>query len=153
MPNAGRHLTAVDPTAHLARKLGRVFHAEWATDRGVYPPHLTRCEEHAVHHRGWWYAEFVPGELPADLASLAAVCPAALRSEGLPPMWRRRCVRTWAWLRQSRLLGDSVIKRIDDHFSSLMPWLAAVLLPMDGARFLAGEVLRGGHKKRRGVGT
>jgi len=153
IPNAGRHLTAVDPSAHLARKLGRVFHAEWATERGVYPPHLVRCEEHAVHHRGWWYAELVPGKLPADLVSLAAACPVAMRSDGLPRMWRRRCVRTWAWLRQSRLLSDSAIKRIDDHFGSLLPWLAAVLLPMDGVRFLAGEVLRRGHKKRRDVGT
>ena len=101
IPHAGRHLTAVDPSSHLPRKMGRVFHAEWATNRGVYPAHLALCEEHAVHHRGWWYAEFVPGELPADLASIAAACPAMLRIEQLPSMWRRRCVRTWAWLRQS----------------------------------------------------
>ena len=153
IPDAGRHLTAVDPSARLSRKLGRVFHAEWATERGMYPPHLARCEEHAVHHRGWWYAEFVPGKLPADLASLGAACPAAMRSDVLPSMWRRRCVRTWAWLRQSRLLRDSAIKHIDDHFGSLLPWLAAILLPLDGLRFLAGEVLRRGHAKRRGVGT
>jgi beta-1,4-mannosyl-glycoprotein beta-1,4-N-acetylglucosaminyltransferase len=153
IPNAGRHLTAVDPSAHLARKLGRVLHAEWATERGVYPPHLERCEEHAVHHRGWWYAEFVPGKLPTDLANLAAACPAAMRSEALPSMWRRRCVRTWAWLRQSSWLSDPVVKHIDDHFCSLLPWLAAVLLPMDGLRFLSGEVLRRWQRKRRGVGT
>jgi len=153
MPDAGRHLTAVDPSAHLERKLGRVFHAEWATERGVYPPHLARCEKYAVHHRGWWYAELVPGKLPADLASLAASCPETMRSEALPPAWRRHCMRTWAWLRQSRLLSDSAIKRIDDHFGASLPWLAAVLLPMDGVRFLAAEVLRRGHKKRRGGGT
>jgi beta-1,4-mannosyl-glycoprotein beta-1,4-N-acetylglucosaminyltransferase len=151
IPNAGRHLTAVDPSAHMARKLGRVFHAEWATERGVYPRHLARCEEHAVHHRGWWYAELVPGDLPADLASLAIACPATMMSDELPPMWRRRCVRTWAWLRHSRLMSDSAIKRVDDHFGSLLPWLAAVLLPMDGLRFLAGEIFGRGHRRRRGV--
>jgi len=153
LPNAGRHLTAVDPSAHLSQKLGRVFHAEWATERGVYPPHLARCEEHAVHHRGWWYAEFVPGELPPDLANLAAACPLALQSEALPAMWRRRCVRTWAWLRQSNLFPDTAIKRVDDHFSSYLPWLAAVLLPMDCIRFLVAEVLRAVAKKHPSVGT
>ena len=147
IPKSGRHLTAVDPSAQLSRKMGRVFHAEWATERGTYPAHLARCEKHAVHHRGWWYAEPIPGDLPADLASLAAVCEAALRTEALPPMWRRRCVRTWAWLRQSKWLKDSTVKRVDDHFEALLPWFAAILLCSDGARFIAAAMLRFSSKR------
>jgi beta-1,4-mannosyl-glycoprotein beta-1,4-N-acetylglucosaminyltransferase len=152
LPDAGRHLTAVDPSASLPRKMVRVFHAEWATDRGVYPPHLERCEEHAVHHRGWWYAEPVMGELPGDLARLAARCPSAVRACALPAMWRRRCVRTWAWLRQSRAMSDAAARRIDDHFDLLMPWIAPALLLLDGARFVAAAVLRP-MRWSRGAGT
>ncbi len=153
LPAAGRHLTAVDPSAQLSRKMGRVFHSEWATERGSYPPHLARCEQYAVHHRGWWYAETVPGPLPADLATLAAACPATLRSAPLPAMWRRRCVRTWAWLRQSKAMSDVHVKRIDDRFDSLLPCLAPVLLVFDVARFAAAAVLRLLPGKRPERGT
>ena len=142
LPNAGRHLTAVDPSAHLVRKMGRVFHTEWATERGVYPPHLFRCEQHGVHHRGWWYAEFVPGNLPEDLASLATAYPATLRSENLPAMWRRHCVRTWAWVRQNQRLTDAQVKNIDDHFDALLPLLAPTFLILDGVRFLVSHTLK-----------
>jgi beta-1,4-mannosyl-glycoprotein beta-1,4-N-acetylglucosaminyltransferase len=152
IPHAGRHLTAVDPSAHLSRKLGRVFHAEWATDRGSYPPHLARCELHAVHHRGWWYAESVPGDLPPDLKRLAATLPVSLRSTTLPAMWRRRCVRTWAWLRQSEVLSGIGVKRVDDRFDSLLPWLAPALLIMDAARFIAAQVLKR-TRKRSSIAT
>jgi beta-1,4-mannosyl-glycoprotein beta-1,4-N-acetylglucosaminyltransferase len=153
IPKAGRHLTGVDPSAHLSRKMGRVFHAEWATERGMYLAHLARCEKHAVHHRGWWYAELVPGELPADLARLATACEAALRTEALPPMWRRRCVRTWTWLRQSKWLGDSAVKHVDDHFDALLPWFAPVFLCLDGGRFIAGAMLNLRQRKVYSAGT
>lgn len=142
LANAGRHLTAVDPSAQLARKLDRVFHAEWATERGLYLPHLLRCEQHAVHHRGWWYAERVPGPLPEDLQRLAAACPFLLRSTELPSMRRRRIVRTWAWLRQWEKLPDRFVRRVDDRFERLRPVLVPMLWLADAARWLAARLRR-----------
>ncbi|MBW8870519.1 MAG: hypothetical protein JF563_07055, partial [Acidobacteriales bacterium] len=142
LPAGGRHLTAVDPSAQLSRKLKRVFHVEWSGERGVYPPHLARCEEHAVHHRGWWYAEPPAGDLPSDLAALATACPETLRGRALPPMWRRRCVRTWAWLRQLSLWTDAGVRRIDDHFERSLPFLAPLLLLLDAGRAAAAVTLR-----------
>ena len=140
--DAGRHLTAVDPAAYLPQKMGRVFHAEWATDRGMYPAHLARCQHHAVHHRGWWYAEIASGELPHDLATLASTHPRLMRTDTLPKMWRRRCVRTWAWLRQYPIWSDRMVERIDDHFDHLLPWLAPVFLLLDGSRHIAAVARR-----------
>lgn len=142
LPAGGRHLTAVDPSAQLSRKLKRVFHVEWSGERGVYPPHLARCEEHAVHHRGWWYAEPPAGDLPPDLVPLATACPETLRGRPLPPMWRRRCVRTWAWLRQLSLWTDAGVRRIDDHFERFLPFLAPLFLLLDAGRAAAAIVLR-----------
>ncbi|HEY4355062.1 MAG TPA: hypothetical protein VGN16_04875 [Acidobacteriaceae bacterium] len=139
LKDAGRHLTATDPSAMLARKLGRVFHAEWATDRGMYPPHLALCEEHGVHHRGWWYAEQVPGALPEDLEHFAAACPVALRSSPLPPMMSRRMVRTWAWMRQWAALPDGLVRFIDDRFQRMTPLLFVPLWLADLARAVAGK--------------
>lgn len=142
LPGAGRHLTAIDPSAQLSRKLGRVFHSEWATERGLYLPHLLRCERHAVHHRGWWYAEKAPGQLPADLKRLADVCPSMLRSAPLPSLLRRRGVRTWAWLRQSERLPDKLVRSVDDHFERWMPALAPMLLLADALRWTAARLTR-----------
>jgi beta-1,4-mannosyl-glycoprotein beta-1,4-N-acetylglucosaminyltransferase len=153
IPASGRHLTAVDPAAQLLRKMTRVFHEEWATERGLYPAHLARCEQHAVHHRGWWYAEAVPGDLPADLAQLGRACPATMRWEPIPAMWRRRCVRTWSWARQSRALPDALVKHIDDRFDSLLPWIAAPLLLLDGVRYLAAGMMRSPRRSRGQRGT
>jgi beta-1,4-mannosyl-glycoprotein beta-1,4-N-acetylglucosaminyltransferase len=141
IPNAGRHLTAVDPSAQLFRKLGRVFHAEWATDRGMHRAHLLRCEEHAVHHRGWWYAEQIAGELPEDLARLAASCPATVRTGMLPSMWRRRVVRTWAWLRLWPSFSERMVRFIDTRFEALVPLVATPLIAADGIRYVMGRVL------------
>lgn len=139
LQDAGRHLTATDPSAMLPRKLGRVFHEEWATDRGMYPPHLELCEEHAVHHRGWWYAEQVPGSLPEDLERFATACPATVRSAPLPPMMRRRMVRTWAWLRQWQGLPAGFVRWIDDRFRQLTPLLFPPLIFADFARSIAAR--------------
>jgi beta-1,4-mannosyl-glycoprotein beta-1,4-N-acetylglucosaminyltransferase len=147
LKDAGRHLTAADPSAFLSRKLGRVFHAEWATERGMYPPHLELCREHAIHHRGWWYAEQVPGALPEDLRRLAAACPSILRSRPMPSMGRRRLVRTWAWLRQWSMFPDTFVCSIDDRFEQLLPLLFAPLLIADLARFLAAKFWIGKAKR------
>lgn len=150
IPNAGRHLTAVDPSAQLFRKLGRVFHAEWATDRGMHLPHLLRCEEHAVHHRGWWYAEHIPGDLPEDLARLASACPATVRTHPIPSMWRRRIVRTWAWLRLWPAFPEKMIRFIDMRFETLVPLVAPPLIAADSIRYLLGRVLPRRNKANQG---
>ena len=142
LPTGGRHLTAVDPSAQLSRKLKRVFHVEWSGERSVYPPHLARCEEHGIHHRGWWYAEPPPGDLPPDLAVLAQACPETLRGRPLPPMWRRRCVRSWAWLRQTSLWTDAGVRHVDDHFERNLPVLAPLLLLLDAGRAAVAVALR-----------
>ncbi len=142
LPDAGRHLTAVDPSAQLPRKLDRVFHAEWATERGLSLPHLLRCEQHAVHHRGWWYAEQMTGELPTDLRRLASTCPSMMRSAPLPSMHQRRMVRTWAWLRQWRIFSDQFVRTIDEHFEQWLPALAPGLLLADGLRSITARFSR-----------
>jgi beta-1,4-mannosyl-glycoprotein beta-1,4-N-acetylglucosaminyltransferase len=141
--DAGRHLTAVDPSAHLSSKLGRVFHAEWATGRGMHLPHLLRCEEHAVHHRGWWYAERSPGDLPEDLRRLADACPATLRQSPLPSAWRRNAVRTWAWMRTNPAISDKTVCWIDCSFDKLLPLLFLPLRCADATRSLLAWLLRG----------
>ena len=150
LPGGGRHLTAVDPSAELSRKMQRVFHAEWATDRGTYGPHIARCTEHAVHHRGWWYAEMVPGELPADLLALARAYPQMFRHHPLPSLTRRRLVRSWAWLRQTPWLPGRWVRPIDDHFERLLPLLAVPLLALDAGRSLLAALMRRLDLKRPG---
>jgi len=146
--DAGRHLTAVDPSAQLSSKLGRVFHAEWATGRGMYLRHLLRCEEHAVHHRGWWYAEQIPGALPEDLQQLADACPETLRQDPLPRPWRRKAVRTWAWLRTWTGLSDKAVRRIDCHFDELLPLLVPPLLCAEIVRSLLARLFHGRRRQR-----
>jgi len=141
LKDAGRHLTAIDPSASLSGKLGRVFHAEWATSLGTYLPHLLRCEEHAVHHRGWWYAELVNGSLPADLARLARACPVVERATPLPPLWKRRLVRTWAWFRVWRGWPEAAVRFIDRNFEALLIALALPLMVIDFARSILAGVM------------
>jgi beta-1,4-mannosyl-glycoprotein beta-1,4-N-acetylglucosaminyltransferase len=124
---AGRHLSSVDQSTRLEHKLTRVFHTEWAGDRARQPVNLQRCRKHAVHHRGWWYAEAPAGPLPDDLARLRAVSDATARGSPLPASWRRRVVRTWAWLRLWPPWPEPVIQRIDGNFDALLPLL---LLPL-----------------------
>jgi beta-1,4-mannosyl-glycoprotein beta-1,4-N-acetylglucosaminyltransferase len=142
LPRGGRHLTAVDPSAELSYKMRRVFHAEWATERGTYGPHIARCTDHAVHHRGWWYAESVPGKMPPDLLALGETYPHMLRHQPLPPLGRRRLVRSWAWLRQSPWLADRWVLWVDDRFERLLPLLALPLLALDGARHVLAAAMR-----------
>ncbi|HEX2764617.1 MAG TPA: hypothetical protein VHM92_12350 [Allosphingosinicella sp.] len=148
LPKGGRHLTAVDPSAKLSRKMQRVFHTEWATDRGTYARHIARCTDHGVHHRGWWYAEPVPAELPADLAALARDYPHMLRKDPLPSFRKRRLVRTWAWLRQADWLADRWVRYVDDRFERLLPLATLPLLALDvGRGFLAALMSRLGLKR------
>lgn len=152
LAEAGRHLTATDPSAHLSRKLGRVFHSEWATEAGTYLPHLLRCEQHAVHHRGWWYAERPTGPLPSDLARLAAACPSTRRTTPLPPLWRRRLVRTWAWLRVWQAWPGFAVRFVDRHFEALLPALAMPLLVAGLVRRLLARGLPARSVRKQQVG-
>jgi beta-1,4-mannosyl-glycoprotein beta-1,4-N-acetylglucosaminyltransferase len=145
LKDAGRHLTVVDPSASLSRKLGRVFHAEWATELGTYLPHLLRCEEHAVHHRGWWYAELLDGTLPPDLARLASACPAVKRTTPLLPVWKRRLVRTWAWFRVWRGWPAPWVRFIDRNFEVLLIALALPLTVIEFARFILAVAMAEGR--------
>ncbi len=133
---AGRHLTALDPSAQLPRKLHRMMHEEWATQRGAHPPHLLRCQRYGVHHRGWWYAEAPGGNLPEDIAELAERCPLLRRPEPLPAMWRRRLVRTWAWVRLWPKLPDQAVHWVDRHFRLAAPLLLLPLLLADTVRWV-----------------
>lgn len=135
LPNAGRHYSSVD--APLERKLSRVFHTEWSGARETRPAHLRRCRAHGVHHRGWWYAERPDGALPEDVARLAARLHAG---PPFPPAWRRRAVRTWAWMRLWRPLPEALVARIDDHFDRLLPLMALPLMTADAMRAVGATV-------------
>ena len=130
---AGRHFTSVDPSTRLERKLGRVFHEEWDGPRERSPDHLRRCRRHAVHHRGWWYAERPSGPMPEDLERLLRDHP-QLASPPPPPALARRLVRSWAWLRLWKRLPDRAVAAVDRHFERLAPLLAVPLLLLDVAR-------------------
>jgi hypothetical protein len=102
--------------------------------------HLRRARRHGVHHHGWWYGERPDAPLPDDLARLAERCPKMLRPEPMPPMLRRRLVRSWSWLRFAPWLPDGLVAAVDRHFEILLPLLAlplwgADLLRAAGARF------------------
>ena len=129
--DAGRHFSSVDPSAQLDRKLGRVFHAEWASARAMQPTHLSRCRIHSVHHRGWWYAEVPRSPLPEDLARLSARAGLMSRPSPLPPFWRRRLVRSWAWLRLWPGWPEPVVRLVDQRFEKLLPLLIAPLWAAD----------------------
>ena len=137
LPDGGRHFSSVDPSTHLDRKLHRVFHTEWSGSRETSPAHLARCRKHRVHHRGWWYAERPAGAIPEDIVRLmhrlGAQTPA-------PPLWRRRLVRTWAWLRLQRWIPDRVVRAIDDQFERVLPLVALPLLLADLLRQLAASI-------------
>lgn len=132
---AGRHFSSVDPVARLESKLGRVFHAEHADVRGTSVAHLRRCRHYGIHHRGWWYAQIPPGELPGDLQRLASRSSALQRMSSLPPMPLRRAARSWAWIRLSPRLPQRCIHFVDRHYEVLLPLL---LMPL-----LLADVLRG----------
>ena len=131
MRDAGRHFSSVDPSARLERKLGRVFHDEWAGDRAMRPDHLYRCRAHGVHHRGWWYSEHPDGPLPDDLRRLADRLHDAADRGAFPPFWRRRLVRAWAELRLTPSLPDAVVALVDRYFDRWVPLTAVPLLIAD----------------------
>ena len=147
---AGRHLTSVDPSARLERKLKRVFHEEYDGPRETAPEHLDRCRRHSVHHRGWWYAERPAGPLPDDLRRLLGAHPGLGRAEP-PSALARRLVRTWAWLRLWRLLPDRLVAAVDRRFEALRPLLAPLLLLCDAGRAAAAWSLRLLGRRGRGA--
>ena len=141
LPGAGRHFSSVDPAARLDRKLGRVFHAEWASDRAMRVDHLRRCRAHGVHHRGWWYAERPDGGPPDDVARLMEGLPDSGRAGPLPALWRRRLVRTWAWLRLWPAWPDRLVTAMDRHFDRVLLLSAVPLIAADLVRAAAGRLM------------
>ncbi|HEX8152262.1 MAG TPA: N-acetylglucosaminyltransferase [Thermoanaerobaculia bacterium] len=137
LPDGGRHFSSVDPSTHLDRKLHRVFHTEWSGSRETSPAHLARCREHRVHHRGWWYAERPDGAVPEDVVRLMNRLGA---QSPIPPLWRRRLVRTWAWLRLQRWIPDRVAGALDRRFERVLPLVALPLLVADLLRQLAASM-------------
>lgn len=127
-PEAGRHLCAVDPSASLPRKLPRVFHAEHATRRAMSEEHLARCRRYGIHHLGWWCSQMPQGNLPADLAQLAALHPESKLRRPLGPRMLRHILCAWAWLRVSHVLSDGVVSFIDRRFAGSMCILGLPLL-------------------------
>ena len=140
--DAGRHLTAVDSAARLERKLGRVFHSEYASDRGMSVAHLAHCRRFGIHHRGWWYAESPQGALPEDLARLAARHPEMMRRLPMSRMPLRKAMRSWAWLRTWQGLSDPAVRWVDDRLTSLLPLLLVPLLLADWVRGAVVLMLR-----------
>ncbi|WP_437882158.1 hypothetical protein [Pseudomonas sp. LRF_L74] len=136
LEQAGRHFTSTDPAARLEAKLGRVFHAEYADERGLSIPHLRRCRRHGVHHRGWWYAQRPVGDLPADLQRLAERFPEMRLPGALPAMLSRRVMRSWAWIRLWPRLPSKLVRIVDRHYERVLPLLAVPLLMADLLRGL-----------------
>jgi beta-1,4-mannosyl-glycoprotein beta-1,4-N-acetylglucosaminyltransferase len=138
LPAGGRHFSSVDPSTHLDRKLHRVFHTEWAGRRETSPAHLARTRAHGVHHRGWWYSERPEGTVPTDVARLVARLGDAA---AFPPLWRRKLVRTWAWLRLAPWIPERAVAAIDRHYDRLLPLLAMPLFVLDGLRQAAASTM------------
>lgn len=137
-PDAGRHLSFVDPAARPLTKLRRTAHSEFAHMQGDPAAHLELAHRYAVHHRGWWYAERPVGALPEDLARLAQRLP----HDGEPteaPAALRHAMRCWAWLRSLEILPDWLLRLIDRHWSLLSPVLLGPLLVLDGLRAAAAS--------------
>jgi beta-1,4-mannosyl-glycoprotein beta-1,4-N-acetylglucosaminyltransferase len=141
LPDAGRHFSSVDPSARPQQKLSRMFHAEYDGARETAAAHLERCRRHAVHHRGWWYAERPDGAVPPDVGRLLARCP-QLRAPPLPSPLARRLVRSWAWLRLWKPLPGRLVGAVDRHFDRLRPLLAPPLLLLDLGRAGLAAALR-----------
>lgn len=140
---AGRHFTSVDPSARLHRKLPRMFHAEFDGARETDEAHLERCRAHAVHHRGWWYAERPEGPLPDDVERLVRRQPGIAFGQEPPPRLSRLLVRTWAWLRLWKALPDGMVRLVDRHFERMAPLLAPPLLLCELGRRAAATFAKG----------
>lgn len=153
LTDAGRHFSSVDPGARLEEKLGRVFHTEWGGERETRPAHLRRCRLHGVHHRGWWYAERPEGPLPDDLRRLADRLNDDAAAAPFPAWWRRRLVRTWAWLRLWRWLPEGTVKAIDRHFERLLPLAVVPLLAADLMRGFIAAIARAASAGRHSSST
>ena len=141
LPDAGRHLCFVDPTAHPTRKLERVAHVELATQRDTLAEHLEICAKHAIHHRGWWYAERPKGVLPDDLVRLARRSPKVVCGQSLPLQVCRCVERHWAWVRCWPSLPSSLVRTIDGAGTLLKLSLSPLLLLLVIGRII-GALLR-----------
>jgi beta-1,4-mannosyl-glycoprotein beta-1,4-N-acetylglucosaminyltransferase len=140
LPDAGRHLHAVDEGARLETKLDRVSHAELADDRAKYPAFLRRARRMAIHHHGWWYAEAPSGPLPEDLQRLIAQAPALGSAGRKPGQLRRQIFRTWAWLRFWPALPQVFVQFVDRHYASLELPLFVPLSIAAGLRHLGARL-------------
>ena len=138
---AGRHFNAVDPSARLEDKLGRMFHEEFDGPRERSPHALALCRGAGVHHRGWWYAAKPKGPIPEDVARLIERFPQT-RAPELPGRLERRLVRGWAWLRLRRFVPDPLVRRVDDGFSRTKMAMSLPLLALDAGRAVVAGVMR-----------
>jgi beta-1,4-mannosyl-glycoprotein beta-1,4-N-acetylglucosaminyltransferase len=137
--DAGRHLSCVDRSARLERKLEWFPHLELADARARSLPFLALARQNGIHHHGWWYAEQPTGSLPDDLLRLSRNVPAMMRADPVPGSFRRRLVRTWAWLRFWPALPDGLVAAVDRHFGVLLPFLTPALLAADCLRVIAAR--------------
>lgn len=138
---AGRHFNAVDPSARLEDKLGRMFHEEFDGPRERSPHALALCRGAGVHHRGWWYAAKPKGPIPKDVARLIERFPQT-RAPELPGRLERRLVRSWAWLRLRKFVPDLIVRRVDDSFSRAKMAMTVPLLALDAGRALVAATMR-----------
>jgi len=139
LPNAGRHLLGIDPGARLEGKLGRVSHAELGDARARNPDFLAQARRAAVHHHGWWYAETPKGPLPDDLARLNDRSAGLTRPEPAPRLWKRRLLRSWAWLRYWPALPDSLVFAVDRRLPAMLVALAPLLWVADLLRHIGAR--------------
>lgn len=146
LPNAGRHLCFVDPSARPERKLGRVAHAEFATQRGMSIDHLRQCDRYGIHHRGWWYAERPFGPLPDDLRRLTVRSPLIVCDQPVLGNGVRRLARTWFWLRSWAVLPERAVYALDGHLPVWIPLAAPLLVLIDVGRWAAAACI--GYRDR-----
>jgi beta-1,4-mannosyl-glycoprotein beta-1,4-N-acetylglucosaminyltransferase len=153
LPDAGRHLCFVDPSAHPQRKLSRIAHTELANERGLSLTHLSRCRANAVHHLGWWYAERPQGLLPEDLRRLLARDADVADAPAARSILLRRALRSWAWLRRWNRIPEAIVRIIDNRFEALLPGLLCPLLGLDLCRAIAAYLGRAhAHPRLPGSG-
>jgi hypothetical protein len=120
VPEAGHHLTSVDPTTRPERKIPRYSHTEYASPRTLSPRHLTRCDHYGVHFLGWWRTRpCTPTEWDSGLTRLAARHPDWIRLKLPSPEWYRETVQWWAAWRQDPSLPGWLVGGLDLLFPIL----------------------------------